>query len=334
MKLVCKFCGKEYEYDGSLPKSWGVKGSLFSKLKFCCYECGSNYKKEKLSNYHKDKIKENFNYWKERYEKTKQTNLNKYGHENVGQFGSLENKKAIISKYNIDNVAKVKEIHDKITKTSKEKWKNNFNNREKAVNTSLKKYGKNNYNNKQKSKQTCLNKYGVEYSLQLPEIRQKIKNTNLKKYGNEIYSKSIYFKQNKDIIIQKQFNTKKANNSFNTSKPEEEIYKLLIEKYPNIQYQYKSEKYPFECDFYIPELDLYIEYQGFWHHGKEPYDKNNEEHIKLIEKWKKLKNKQYKQAIITWTISDPLKRKIAKENSLNWIEFFNMKEFFEWYNKL
>ena len=31
---------------------------------------------------------------------------------------------------------------------------------------------------------------------------------------------------------------------------------------------------------------------------------------------------------------DPLKRKTAKENNLNWIEFFSMKEFENWYNNL
>ena len=35
--------------------------------------------------------------------------------------------------------------------------------------------------------------------------------------------------------------------------------------------------------------------------------------------------------IQTWAFMDIVKRKIAKINKLNWIEFFNIEEFNEWY---
>ena len=38
----------------------------------------------------------------------------------------------------------------------------------------------------------------------------------------------------------------------------------------------------------------------------------------------------YDNAISTWTIRDVNKRKIAKENKLNWIEFFSILELNEW----
>ena len=31
---------------------------------------------------------------------------------------------------------------------------------------------------------------------------------------------------------------------------------------------------------------------------------------------------------------NPLKRETARKNNLNWIEFFNMKQFMEWYDSL
>ena len=105
----------------------------------------------------------------------------------------------------------------------------------------------------------------------------------------------------------------------------------------------RSELYPFECDFYIPELDLYIEYQGYKTHGKEPYNPDNPEHIKLVEEYKKRaeeinfkdeKKVQYLRYINVWTVRDPLKRETARKNELNYIEFFNMKQFMEWFNKL
>ena len=86
-----------------------------------------------------------------------------------------------------------------------------------------------------------------------------------------------------------------------------------------------SEQYPFKCDFYIKKYDLYIEIQGTWHHGKHPFNENDVNDIKLLEKWKEesLIKSQYKRAINIWVIKDPMKRKIVKDNKLNWIEVFS-----------
>ena len=80
-------------------------------------------------------------------------------------------------------------------------------------------------------------------------------------------------------------------------------------------------------------MDLYLEYQGHWSHGREPYvgsDKQNE----LLNLWISKNTLQYNKAISTWTIKDVLKRETAKKNNLNWIEFFSMNEFMEWYEKI
>ena len=95
--------------------------------------------------------------------------------------------------------------------------------------------------------------------------------------------------------------------------------------------QYKSEEYPFSCDFYIPEINLYIEFQGNWTHGKQPYDANDTRCQEKLEKWKSKNKKYYENAIYTWTDLDARKRKIAKENNLNWLEFFTLEEFDEWF---
>ena len=42
----------------------------------------------------------------------------------------------------------------------------------------------------------------------------------------------------------------------------------------------------------------------------------------------------YSHAIETWTISDPLKRKTAIKNNLNWLEFWTIPEFMKWYETL
>lgn len=87
----------------------------------------------------------------------------------------------------------------------------------------------------------------------------------------------------------------------------------------------KDPRYPWHCDFYIKSLDLFIEINGIWTHGPHPFDENNQEDLKLLEKWKiKSKiSKFYKKAIDGWTIRDILKRKPVKENNLKYIEIFS-----------
>lgn len=152
--------------------------------------------------------------------------------------------------------------------------------------------------------------------------------------------KSLSEKRRKNFLSKecqiKLYNTKKLNGTFKISKPEKEIYKILYIKYPDLIYQYRSEKYPFNCDFYIPSLDLYIEYQGNWTHGFKPYNPEDKECIEKLKLWNskiKENKKYYSQAKYVWTNLDPRKRKIAKENNLNWIEFFSMEEFYQWYNE-
>ena len=45
----------------------------------------------------------------------------------------------------------------------------------------------------------------------------------------------------------------RANNTFNTSRPEEEYYQKLVNKYgvDDVVRWYSDERYPFACDFYI-----------------------------------------------------------------------------------
>lgn len=127
-----------------------------------------------------------------------------------------------------------------------------------------------------------------------------------------------------------------ANNHFQEyfskifTKEEDEVFDILKDYFSDIIRQYKTNLYPYPCDFYIPSKDLYIEYQRYWTHYIEPFNELNEKHIQILNKWKSKNTKQYNKAIRTWTIIDPLKRKIAKDNNLNWIEFFNKEQIIDW----
>lgn len=124
------------------------------------------------------------------------------------------------------------------------------------------------------------------------------------------------------IKTTKQYLTRKKNNSFNKSQPEEDFYNQLIEENKNktIYRQYKDlDRYPFYSDFYIKEDDLFIECNFHWTHGGKPYDPNDKECIEKLKIWreKAKTSKFYQQAIYIWTELDPKKAKTAKDNNLN-----------------
>lgn len=114
----------------------------------------------------------------------------------------------------------------------------------------------------------------------------------------------------------------RMNNTFNTSKAEDDYFLKLKEMYgsDNVIRWYSDERYPFACDFYIPSEDLFIEYNKTWTHGGHPFDEMNLDDIYKLETWeeKAKTSKYYQNAIYTWTNLDVRKQKIAKENKLNY----------------
>ena len=127
----------------------------------------------------------------------------------------------------------------------------------------------------------------------------------------------------KEVKLRKEYETKKKNNSFNTSKPEKQLLEKLKLENPGktILTQYKDElRYPYYCDFYIVEDDLFIELNAHWTHGGKPYDPDDIECQEQLKIWQE-KAKQsdfYKQAIYNWTVRDVAKMKCAKDNNLNY----------------
>lgn len=320
----CPICGKQVKFI-NLKNTYQT---------FCTRECQLSEEGQKIQ------AQLRFNTKLEKYgngtftnsKKAKQTCLEKYGVTNVGAVKEIRNKvkDTCLKKYGVDNVIKDKTIKNKVKETCLKKFGSEtpFESNEiqdKVKKTCIEKYGVKNImqldETKEKIKQTCIEKYGVEYSLESKEVREKIKKTNIKRYGVEIPI------QNKDIC-KKAFEThyKNQNNRDSVfSKKENEIYNYLISIDKDTKRQYYTKEYPFHCDFYLPKFNVYIEYNGMWTHGKHPFNKDSNEDIKLLEIWKKKAetSKFYKSAINIWTISDPLKRKTAKINNLNYLEIFH-----------
>lgn len=350
---VEEYLRKRYSDSCSLQETlYRIKHGLENKP--CCSVCGnpvnfktykkcfSTYCSSKCSNsdsLKKDKIKQTkyLKYGDENYnniEKAKKTCLLKYGTSSYTQTNDfLEKvKKTNNEKYGVDWIMQNKEFVENSEITKLERYGDtHYNNREKAKTTTLKKYGVNNTKQseqaKLKEKETCLKKYGVTSYSKTDESKLKHKETCLKKYGVTHNTKSEEWKNkwynNKEWVENRNKNiyeTMKKNNSFNTSKCEEVIYDFIKENYQDVIREYKKdERYPFKCDFYIPSLDLFIEYDGYWTHGEHDFNPKDIQDLKKLKIWQSKDNKQYKTAIKVWTNDDPLKRKYAKENNLNYI---------------
>ena len=257
-------------------------------------------------------------------EKTKKTNLERYGFEQAFKNKELQEKQkhTFIERYGVEYALQNSKCREKFKQTCLKRYgvENAFQNKElqgKQKQTCIDRYNVTNISQlneiKKKKKQTCLKHYGTEVPMQLDEIKNKIKQTCLEKYGETSFTKTAEYRQ-------KAYETKKKNHSFNSSKIEHDFKQWLEDHNIDYRYQYKSEEYPFNCDFYLPEKDLYLEIQGFHTHGKHPFNPDDPKDQEILEQ---LKRKNYFNAIETWTIRDPLKRFWAKEHSLNWVEVFS-----------
>lgn len=330
---VCKWCGGHVSFNGY------HKGSMHYSA-CCCSSCHAKYTKDK------------------RFE----TNIKKYGRKN---FGSAEKVKEYwINNYGVDNPAKTDFVKRKMRETNLRKYGFNCSSKskivkEKSKQTCLKRYGVEYTGQieeaKEKSKKTCLEKYGSEYYIgskdclektiefskqnynvdwftKSKEIKNKAKETMLRRYGVEY---SMQIPKNKEYMSylmssyemqERRYNTMKRNHTFNSSSTEEELFLYIKSRFPTVVRQYKDKnRYPYFCDFYIPELDYFIELQGYYTHGKHPFNPNSNEDLQLIEYYKK-KYGEDCQPITIWSIKDVEKRDCAKRNHLNFKEVWSLED--------
>jgi hypothetical protein len=253
---ICKNCQnnhlrKDFQKLKSEVESFGMELLLEQKdyinnkqlLPVICV-CGNKYDTVISS------IKQGKNCGNCKLTKTVNTNLEKYGCENVFQNEDIKQKikETCLEKYGETHHMKVSEIL------------------EKAKNTSLEKYGVE-YAFCQdyvyeKIKKICVEKYGVEYPLQSQEIHEKCKKECLEKYGVEypLQSKEIQNKI-KGIFLEKYG----VDNPLKCPKIREKIKCIFLEKYrvdnplkcPEIQEKIKCiflEKYGVDNPLKCPEI--------------------------------------------------------------------------------
>lgn len=115
--------------------------------------------------------------------------------------------------------------------------------------------------------------------------------------------------------IQKAINTRTTNKTGIKSKAENKFFNdlVLVFGVDDVIHEYTdSEQYPFQCDFYIKSKNLFIEYQGHFTHGYEPYNPENIDHEDYLNLMRD-KNIDTK----TWTVRDPKKLNYALTHNTN-----------------
>ena len=210
---------------------------------------------------------------------------------------------------------------------------------------------------RRKIEQTCLAKYGAKRYLDSEEgrrkdaeirgtaefrkkmhdiissdeVQEKSKKTSLERYGVE-------FPMQRPDVYEKCADSKRENGTWSTSKPEEQMYALLIDRFgvSDVERQYRKDKrYPFHVDFYIKSLDLFIELNATWLHGFHFYNPSNPDDVQMVQFWKdKVSSGRefYNVAINIWTVRDVLKRETAIKNGINYLVFWDndLADFKEW----
>jgi hypothetical protein len=183
---ICEHCGKEYWWDGSVL-FYGEQGNKVDTKKFCCYECGTIHKYDRVKKTTIEHYGAIGYASKELCKKTQDTKMRLYGSKN--NYNKIE--KTNLEKYGVKNVSQVKEYKEKVQNT----WKNKSEEDKAHIDelrkkTTEEKYGDPNWRNPEKTRQTFLANFGVENPNQSEEVREKIKETNLKKYGVNVPAKN------------------------------------------------------------------------------------------------------------------------------------------------
>ena len=322
---ICQFCRKPYQSDGSRkPRSFKKDGSIHqyydSKL-FCSRECLIKQCAEK----YKQTLSDNPEIAKQRGKKIQQVYKNnpemiKRSIEKRRQ--TLKDNPEIV-KRQVENFKQTLKNNPGIIKQRAENFKQKLKNNPEIKKKATEKYKQTIKNNPEINRQRA-EKSRQTYK-QIIDNNPEIEVRRRKKISEKL--KQTY-KNNPEIIeeaTEKMINTKRKNNTFNISQPEEQLYLLLKSKYSDTIRQYKDTRYPFCCDFYIPSKDLFIELQLSWTHGAKPFNEDNVECQNQLNTWKQksLTSQFYKNAIETWTIRDVNKRQTANQNHLNYIEVFS-----------
>lgn len=278
-------------------------------------------------------------------EKCRQTYKDDHGFEHPMHSEEVKNKLKETNKrlYGVEHVMQNKEIRERASDT----YKNRTGYENPSQNPNVKNKKKKNYKAKtgyenpgqnpkvrEKMQNTYKSKTGYANPSQNPDVKQKKIDTYKARTG---YDSPMHNPEDKAKILEASKKAKLLNGykSKNEIYFEEQLKKLGLEKNKDFYAEYnKDERYPFYCDFYLVKQDCFIELNCCHMHGNHWYNSSNNEDTKMLEILKSRispEHPQYKQMVYVWTISDPKKREIAKQNNLNYVVLWNQKEIEKWF---
>jgi len=167
-------------------------------------------------------------------EKRKQTNIKRYGTENVFASDIIKEriKNTLQTRYGVDKVSQIPGMTEKRSAT-------------------------------------CLEKYGYDHPWKSSLVKQHRKQTFNKRYGANTYWQSNDFLQfvRSNEFKQRCHETKKKNGTYVKSKAEDNFFTLLCKLFgeENVDRQHRING--FSIDFYIKNVELYIQFDGIYWHG-------------------------------------------------------------------
>lgn len=215
----------------------------------------------------------------------------------------------------------------------------NYNNREKAKETNIERYGVDNlFKDKEYIKECWENTLGVSHPMQREDIVQKAvehKNYNKSKIkGSQTYfEKTGYTNPMKNPeVVQKMIESKIMNGVWEHPKVSNYKNKIvdslqkvfgerdIVQHYRDKRYS-RDTGYEFECDCYIKSLDLFIEINAYPTHYLHPFGIKEDD--ALIKKQLQKTNTDWSKRVLdAWCSRDVEKFNIAKKNNLNYLNVY------------
>ena len=340
--ITCKICGKDFKntcgFGIHIHKIHNISSKDYydcyikSKNEGICLLCGQPTKFHGFSKgYAKHCSTKCASMDPTTKQKVEQTCLDRYGATNVyaSEYGKKKCKESKLNKYGDEWYHNTEQA----VKTYKETVKNRSAEQTLSIGRKISESYHNLPEERKKEIANKISKAQVNYYKSLTD------NEYVKLCDKRHIAAISRSKESLAISNLKSLKTKISNNTINSSPVEDEFYNKLLTIFDksDIERQYFDEvRYPYACDFYIKPLDMFIEINNHWTHGTHPFDANNSDDIKILNRAIERSNYSdfYTTFIYVWTDLDIRKYKTAIKNKLNYMRLYSINEMDETISQL
>ena len=227
IKIICDYCGHDFYVPYNRLKLYAD-----TSVGYACKDC--------------------------KHIKVKDTNMKKYGVENVSQLQDVVDKRknTCLHKYGEVSNLKTDECKNKIKQTCIEKY---------GVDSYLK-----TEDCKKSRIQSSISKYGVDNPFKSKDVQRHIKDTIFNKYGVENVSQC-------PEIRQRMLESFCRNGNIKSSKQQDAVGDMLQCMYGNCEINKVVDYYVADCFIKVNDIYIDVEYDGwYWHKGHESSDRKRD----------------------------------------------------------